>query len=89
MERACEYNVIRLAADLERLGEAWLQAHPAVPWRLIRGMRNRIAHNYWTVDDDIVWTLVNEHAPLLHQALATEFQAARSLLDGDDDQPHG
>ncbi len=29
--RACQYNVIRLTADLERLGERWLQDHPAVP----------------------------------------------------------
>lgn len=78
IERACEYNVIRLAADLERLGEAWLHAHPAVPWRMIKGMRNRIAHNYWTVNDDIVWTVVNDHAPALKRALAAEFQSAKS-----------
>ena len=58
--RACQYNIIRLAADLERLGEAWLAAHPVVPWRLIRGMCNRIAHNYWTVDNDIVWAVVSQ-----------------------------
>jgi uncharacterized protein with HEPN domain len=79
--RACQYNVIRLAADLERLGEPWLAAHPAVPWRLIRGMRNRVAHNYWTVDNDIVWAVVEQHAPQLHQALAAEIDTARSLLD--------
>jgi uncharacterized protein with HEPN domain len=77
--RACQYNVIRLAADLERLGEPWLHAHPAVPWRLIRGMRNRITHN--TVDNDIVWAVVEQHAPQLHQTLAAEIDTARSLLD--------
>jgi uncharacterized protein with HEPN domain len=41
-------------AGLERLGEPWLDAHPDVPWRLITGMRNRIAHDYWTIDDEIV-----------------------------------
>jgi uncharacterized protein with HEPN domain len=79
--RACQYNVIRLAADLERLGEPWITAHPSVPWRLIRGMRNRIAHNYWTVDNDIVWAVVEEHAPLLHRALTEEIDIARSVLD--------
>jgi uncharacterized protein with HEPN domain len=79
--RACQYNVIRLAADLERLGESWLAAHPEVPWRLIRGMRNRVAHNYWTVDDDIVWAVVEQHAPQLRRALANEVDMARSTLD--------
>lgn len=45
--RACQFDVVRLAADLERLGAEWLDANPSVPWRLIKGMRNRIAHNYW------------------------------------------
>jgi len=78
--RACQYNVIRLAADLERLGEPWLAAHPALPWRLIKGMRNRIAHNYWTVDDDIVWTVVDQYAGQLLEALAEEVEVARALL---------
>lgn len=81
--RACQYNMVRLAADLERLGDAWLAAHPDVPWRLIKGMRNRIAHNYWTIDDDVVWTVVNEHAPMLRQVLAQEVKAARRTLGPD------
>ena len=27
--RACQYNIIRLAANFERLGEEWITAHPA------------------------------------------------------------
>jgi uncharacterized protein with HEPN domain len=79
--RACQYNVIRLMADLERLGKPWLEAHSEVPWRLIKGMRNRIAHNYWTVDDDVVWAVVAQHAVVLHSALAEEIQTARRVLD--------
>ncbi|MCA2206681.1 HepT-like ribonuclease domain-containing protein [Nocardia rosealba] len=78
--RACQYSVIRLAADLERLGEEWLADHPNVPWRLIKGMRNRIAHSYWLVDDDIVWVVVDVHAAELHNSLRTEFEAARARL---------
>lgn len=88
--RACQYNIIRLAADLERLGEPWLESHPDVPWRLIKGMRNRIAHDYWTVDDDIVWAVVSQHAQDLFGALAEEINAARSVLDAaenDNDTP--
>ncbi len=84
--RACQYNIIRLAADLERLGEPWLAARPAVPWRLIRRMRNRIARNYWTVDNDIVWAVVAQHAPELHRDLADEINAARSQLASADEQ---
>ena len=84
--RACQYNVVRLAADLERLGESWLDAHPDVPWRLIKGMRNRIAHDYWTVDDDVVWAAVARYAPELRRVLAGEIEAARAVLQAGEQQ---
>ena len=77
----CQFNVIRLAADLERLGEDWLSDHPEIPLRLIKGMRNRIAHNYWLVDDEIVWSVVETHAPELHRQLSAEIEVARTRLD--------
>ncbi len=78
--RACQYNVVRMAADLERLGRGWIEAHPAVPWRLIRGMRNRIAHDYRTLDDDVVWEAVTVHAPALRSVLRDEIGQARALI---------
>lgn len=79
--RACQYSIVRLAADLERLGNEWLDAHPAVPWQAIRGMRNRIAHDYRTIDDDMVWRAVTEYAPALHRDLRTEIDEARAMLE--------
>ena len=29
--------------------------HPTVPWNEIRGMRNRITHAYFEVDENILW----------------------------------
>ena len=78
--RACQFDIVRLAADIERLGEAWIDTHPSVPWQLIRGMRNRIAHDYRTVDDDIVWEVVTEHVPALGNVIAKEIEHARRLL---------
>jgi len=82
--RACQYNVVRLAADIERLGEVWVEDHTYVPWRLIKGMRNRIAHNYWTIDDDVVWNVVEEHAPALRRNLADEVRTAQTMIDAPD-----
>ena len=33
-------------------------AHPEVPWRSMRGMRNRIAHGYFETNLDMVWDTV-------------------------------
>jgi uncharacterized protein with HEPN domain len=46
--------------------EAVLQAHPEVPWALMRGMRNRIVHSHYQVDPAVVWdTCPNDLAPLV------------------------
>jgi uncharacterized protein with HEPN domain len=40
--------------------------HPEVPWRSMRGMRNRIAHGYFDIDLNVVWNTVQQHLlPLL------------------------
>lgn len=44
-------------------------AHAQVPWRNMRGMRNRIAHGYFDVDLDVVWDTVQTALPDLALSL--------------------
>ncbi len=37
--------------------------YPEIPWREITGMRNRIVHDYFNVDEDVVWQVVIEDLP--------------------------
>ena len=68
-DRVLSLAVVRL---LEILGEATRrvpteiqQAHPAIPWSYIVGMRNRLIHGYDRVDLDIVWSVVVADRPPL------------------------
>jgi len=45
------------------------QAHPAVPWRSMRGMRNRIAHGYFEINLEVVWDTVQMALPQLLKQL--------------------
>jgi uncharacterized protein with HEPN domain len=61
-----------VTADLAIIGEAArrvpdviVTAHPEVPWALMRGMRNRIMHEYFRVDPKIVWDTCQHGLPLL------------------------
>ena len=45
-------------------------SHPEVPWRNMRGMRNRIAHGYFEINLDVVWETVTTALPKLLQQLA-------------------
>ena len=52
------------------------QAHTQVPWRNMRGMRNRIAHGYFDVNLDVVWDTVQTALPELLQQLPAVRQDA-------------
>ena len=43
--------------------------HPDVPWRSMRGMRNRIAHGYFEINLDVVWDTVQTALPELLERL--------------------
>lgn len=36
-----------------------------IPWNEIRGMRNRIAHEYFEIDEDLVWETIKNDFPEL------------------------
>ena len=46
------------------------QEHPQVPWRSMRGMRNRMAHGYFDIDLDMVWNTVQNALPELLRQLS-------------------
>jgi uncharacterized protein with HEPN domain len=46
-----------------RTTEAIREEHPAIPWRQISGMRNRLIHGYDSVDLDIVWSVLTGDLP--------------------------
>jgi len=40
-----------------------VEHYPQVPWKSIKGMRNRIAHGYFDINLDIVWDTVRDALP--------------------------
>jgi uncharacterized protein with HEPN domain len=48
----------------------FIQNHEQVPWRNMRGMRNRIAHGYFEINLDVVWDTVQSAIPELIRQLS-------------------
>lgn len=53
-----------------RISAETRQFAPALPWKRINGMRNRLIHAYFDINRDLVWKTVGEDLPLLERALA-------------------
>ena len=90
--RADQRTVYAVTHALEIVGEAAKRIpetvrgrYPAVPWRLMAGMRDRLIHGYNTVDLDVLWKTVTEDLPttrtLVAKALRQERTAAGELPD--------
>jgi uncharacterized protein with HEPN domain len=56
------------ARIMDQYGD-FVAAHSAIPWRGMRGMRNRIAHGYFDVNLEIVWETVQAALPELSRHL--------------------
>ena len=59
-------EIVGEAANKTRLADPEFAARfPNVPWDVIYGMRNRIVHDYFEVDLEVVWQTVQQDLPAL------------------------
>lgn len=66
---AVERNIERIAEALNKIRDHNPEYVPRIPgYRKIRGMRNKIVHQYHAVNLDIVWNSIIEDIPVLHEA---------------------
>ena len=65
---------------------AFTQSHPEVPWRNMRGMRNRMAHGYFDVNLELVWQTAQEWLPELLKQLPAVRRDADDK-DGNHEEP--
>ena len=69
-------TVDAVVRNLEVIGEAarhvpdGIQArYPNVPWAQIVGLRNRLIHGYFAIDEEIVWDIIINELPTLRDIL--------------------
>lgn len=55
--------------NIQQKCAALLERHPEIPWKAIRGMRNKIAHEYFSILPERIWTAAKEDLPVLQAAL--------------------
>lgn len=64
--------------NLELIGEAATHipeevrsAHREIPWRMVVATRNRLIHGYLGIDNDTLWSIIQDEVPeLLSQLIA-------------------
>lgn len=71
-QQALILNLLIVGENATRMLQEYpefLANHPEIPWRSMKGMRNRIAHGYFDINLDVVWDTVKTALPDLLQRL--------------------
>ena len=67
------YAVVK---NIEMMGEAanmltseFQESHPRTPWKMVKGMRNYIVHEYFQIDNVVVWDVVTNELSTLREQI--------------------
>ena len=58
-------NIELIGEAANHIPEFVRDRHQDIEWRLLIGARNRVAHGYLGIDDDVVWDIVQNGIPSL------------------------
>ena len=75
-QRAVLYDLGVLGEACGKLSDQFKEKHDNLPWHQIRGLRNRLIHEYFNIDHEIVWQVLTTEIP----ALLPELENLRNRL---------
>ena len=71
-QNAVSMCILQIGELVGRLTDSFKSEYNQIPWHKIRGMRNYVAHEYGSIDFDIVWFAATKSIPEL-QAFCESF----------------
>lgn len=62
-------NFVVIGEMTVKLSKKLKKTHPHIPWVKIKDFRNIVAHDYFGVDAEEVWQIIQNHIPILKQEI--------------------
>lgn len=62
-----EIGIIGEAAT--NLSQDFIEKHPEIPWKEISGIRNKLIHDYWQLDLQVIWDTLHKDLPKLKEQI--------------------
>jgi len=63
-------NVEIIGEATKKISKSLRQSHQEIPWNEIAGMRDKLIHDYFDVDIDVVWKTIEVDLPLLKEMVS-------------------
>jgi uncharacterized protein with HEPN domain len=75
LRRAAVRSLEIIEEAAKKVPEEFRAKYPAIEWRAMSGMRDRLIHNYFGVDYELVWDVVQNRIPILRHQIASILEA--------------
>lgn len=69
VRRATAYAIQTISEAVRHLPDEWLAEFPTEPWTQIKQIGNRIRHEYFRLDDAILWQIITTDTTALKTVL--------------------
>jgi len=76
LRRAAVRSLEIIGEASKKVPEEFRAKHPAIEWRAMAGMRDRLIHGYFGVDYDLVWSVVQQDIPALREQVRLILETA-------------
>ena len=64
-------NLEIIGEAVKNISEETRQKYPQIKWRKIAGFRDIVAHEYFGVNEETVWDIVENEIPVLLESIKT------------------
>lgn len=65
LSSAISFKFVQISENVKKLPESIYTMYPNIPWIKISGLRNRIVHDYGSIQLDIIYNTVKNDLPIL------------------------
>lgn len=69
MVEACVFNLSQIGELVNKLDKEYISKNEDIPWFKMRGLRNRIVHDYDGVNLKLIWEIISTDVPILKDLL--------------------
>jgi len=71
---ACAFIIGQMGELVTVISDEAQSEHTEIPWRNIKGMRNKVIHDYEKVDYLVLWKTITESIPQLIDVIKAAFE---------------
>jgi uncharacterized protein with HEPN domain len=75
LRRAAVRSLEIIGESAKKIPEQFRAKYPDIEWRAMAGMRDRLIHDYFGVDYELVWDVVRNRIPILRSQIASILEA--------------